>query len=123
MFGASIWKRKDVEVMNQYRKALAKHYCPVCGQRVRRVREPFAEAMLRQILAYPIVGLLGLFIGGALANAGWVEGRWAYILGVLTVLLFAYPFIEQFTRFYCDKCESIHSFSQVTSLSWIFARS
>jgi len=109
--------------MNQYRKALAKHYCPVCGQRVRRVREPLGEAVLRQLLAYPIIGIFGLFIGGGLERAGWAEGRWAYILGVSAILLFAYPFIEQLTRFCCEKCDTKLSFSQVTSRGWIFARS
>lgn len=87
------------------------------------MREPFGETLLRQIIAYPIVGLFGLFIGGGLEKAGWAEGRWAYILGILTILMFAYPFIEQFTRFYCKKCETNLSFSQVVSRSWFFAKS
>ncbi len=107
--------------MNPYRKALAKHYCPVCNQRVRRVRQPWGERMLRELIAYPVIGILGLLIGGGLENAGWAEGRWAYIFGILVVFLIAFPLIDYLTFFYCEKCDTKRPFSQLVSHGWFFA--
>ena len=107
--------------MNPYRKVFAKHYCPVCDQKVRRVREPWGERMLREFLAYPVIGVLGLFIGGGLENAGWAEGRWAYIFGLLIALLIAFPLIDYFSRFSCERCNVEHPFSQLVSRGWFFA--
>lgn len=107
--------------MNPYRKALAKHYCPACDHRLRRVREPWGEDMLRTILVYPVVVFVGLVLGGAIAKLGWAEGRGAYVLGLTVVALLAFPLTDRFSRFFCDRCAAERSYAEVVSRGWLFA--
>jgi hypothetical protein len=107
--------------MNPYRKALAKHYCPVCDSRLRRLREPWGEDMLRTLLVYPVVAFAGLVIGGAISKLGWIEGRGAYVLGLVFVALVAFPLADRFSRYHCDQCEAERPYGEAVSRGWLFA--
>lgn len=107
--------------MNLYRKALAKHYCPACDHRLRRVREPWAEEILRTILVYPVVVFVGLILGGGIEGLGWAEGRLAYFLGLTVVALVALPLADRFSRFFCDQCDAERTYAEVVSRGWLFA--
>lgn len=104
--------------MNPYRQALARHYCPACDQRLRRLREPWGEDLLRTILVYPVVAFIGVVLGGALAKLGWAEGRMAYSVGVLAVALFAFPLADRFSRYFCDRCNAERAHGEVVSRGW-----
>jgi len=107
--------------MNLYRKAFAKHYCPSCGARVRRIREPLLEAVLREIVLFLPIVFGALLLGSVVAKLGFASGYEALAFGCILVGLAIYPFLEQLSRYRCTACGKESSFREVVSRGWSLA--
>jgi hypothetical protein len=107
--------------MNLYRKAFAKHYCPSCRARARRIREPLLEAVLRELLLILPLGFGAVLLGSAVAKTGLATGYEALAAGSIVVGLAIHPFVERFSRFRCVSCGKESAFSEVVSRGWSLA--
>lgn len=98
-----------------YRKVFAKHYCPVCGNRVCRVRLSWLEALLREVLLFVPLAFVAIVLGGLLAEAGWLAAYTALGAGFVLAALAIYPLVEQHSLFRCSVCNKDIRFTEAVS--------
>jgi predicted RNA-binding Zn-ribbon protein involved in translation (DUF1610 family) len=104
--------------VNLYRKAFARHYCPTCGARARRIREPFVEWLLREALLFVPLAFGVVVLGGLVAKLGAASGYEALAVGCVLAGLAAYPVVEQYSQFRCSSCGKVSAFGEVVSRGW-----
>ena len=101
-----------------YRKVFARHYCHVCGDAVTRVRQPWLEALLREMLLFVPVLFMAIVVGGIFVSLGLLAGSAALVAGVALAALVLYPLVEQYSTFRCAACAKDIKFSETVSRGW-----
>ncbi|HTN48047.1 MAG TPA: hypothetical protein VMK32_01300 [Burkholderiaceae bacterium] len=104
--------------MNPWRKALAKHYCPTCGERLVRVSATYSQRIVLETGLSIGVGLLVLALGSAFDRLGLVSGPLAWVAALAIVACLAFPLVHIFDRFHCRPCARDFSYSEVMSRGW-----
>lgn len=104
--------------MNPWRKAFAKHYCPVCGARLLRLSATFSQRIMLEAGLTIGIGLLALVLGGALDRLGLVTGPFAWVTALAVVASLAYPVVHLRDRFHCRPCARDVSYEETKSSGW-----
>jgi hypothetical protein len=101
--------------MRGCRKAFAKHYCPVRGNALMRVRLPWLESLLRETLLFLPFVFIAVVVGGVFASFGLLAGSAALVAGFVVAAIVLYPLVEQFSIFRCSACAKDIKFSETIS--------
>ena len=106
--------------MNPWRRSLARHYCPACGKRARRVHAPFLDGMAREIAGFAVFGFLAVVLGGSLQRFGVEPGRPSWVIALIVIGVLFYPVADLFVRYQCSGCSRRYSIGALRSEGWIF---
>jgi len=101
--------------MNPWRRSLAKHYCPACGMGARRLRMPFWEGMVREVVPYFGLGFFALVLAGSLQRLAGVSGAAAWTASLVVLGPALFPVADRIARYECSGCSRRYSVDELRS--------
>jgi DNA-directed RNA polymerase subunit RPC12/RpoP len=100
--------------VNPWRKAFARHHCPACGTRVRRVSATLSERLGLELALLAGFALAAWALSRLLAWSGLGEGE-AWALAIVALALVAYPLPHRLRRYRCLPCGREYRWGEVKS--------
>ena len=106
--------------MNPWRRSLAKHYCPACGMRAKRLRMPFWEGMVWEVVTCVVLGFLALVLAGSLQRLAGVASGVAWTVSLVLLGIAFFPVVDRIARYQCSGCSKRYSVDELRSEGWFF---
>lgn len=101
--------------MDPWRRSLAKHYCRACGMRAKRLRMPFWEGMVWEVVTHVVLGFFALVLAGSLQGRAGVSSGAAWMVSLIVLGLFLFPVADRIARYRCSGCSRRYSVDEMRS--------
>jgi uncharacterized membrane protein YccC len=88
--------------------------------RAKRLRMPFWESMVWEVVTYVVLGFFALVLAGSLQRLAGISGGAAWTVSLVMLGLAFFPVADRIARYQCSGCSRRYSVDELRSEGWFF---